>query len=66
MLNDKGAPFLLLVPEYSKPESRKQKVHQEVGVGTELAASSLPLSIYLEGARKSAAFSDKPANKVAR
>ena len=66
MLNDKGSLFLLLLSESSKLESRNQEVHQEVGVDTEIAGSSLLLSIYLEDTRKNTAFSDKSANKFAQ
>lgn len=44
-----------------RPESSRG--HQEVGADTEIADSSLPLSVCLEDTRANSAFSAKPANK---
>jgi len=54
---------LLSLFKSTELKSRKQDVHQDVGIDTETAGSLLPLAIYLEEMGRNDAFSDNPANK---
>lgn len=57
--------FFILLSLFKSTElkSRKQDIHQDVGIDTETAGSLLPLAIYLEEMGRNDAFSDNPANK---
>lgn len=57
--------FLILhsLSKSTELKSRRQEVHKDIGVDTEIAGSLLALAIYLEDTGWNGAFSDKPANK---
>lgn len=55
--------ILLSLSKSTELKSRKQEVHEDVGIDTETAGSLLPLAIYLEEMGRNDAFSDNPANK---
>lgn len=57
--------FLILhsLSKFTELKSRRQEVHQDIGVDTEIAGSLLHLALYLEDIGKNNAFSDKPDNK---